>query len=344
MSGAGGAAAREVLQAVSRSFYLSLRFLPAPVRDPLGLAYLLARASDTVADAVGAGLAARVEALDAFAEALGIGPLEVVGKTEGGGPAGGDFEALVARVSEMFSRLPSGHSGETRLLKEIGAVLRLFGGVEPALQGEMRTVLATILRAQRGDLVRFAYAGPESPQSLQTAADLEAYTYAVAGCVGEFWTRVCVLQMPGCTLLDPARLLVLGRRFGQALQLVNILRDLPEDLSAGRCYLPAEELRAEGLAPGELLKEPQRARRIFERWLGKAVEWLADGEDYVRGIRGVRLRFSVSLPRRIGAATLTLLQRSPSLETPGRVRVGRGTVLACAFESLREALSLPPKR
>ena len=39
-----------LLRQVSRSFYLSLRVLPSAVREPIGLAYLLARAADTVAD------------------------------------------------------------------------------------------------------------------------------------------------------------------------------------------------------------------------------------------------------------------------------------------------------
>ncbi|CAN5646469.1 phytoene/squalene synthase family protein [soil metagenome] len=39
-----------LLKAVSRSFYLTLRLLPAPVRESIALAYLLARISDTRAD------------------------------------------------------------------------------------------------------------------------------------------------------------------------------------------------------------------------------------------------------------------------------------------------------
>ena len=38
------------LRSVSRSFYLSLAILPRSLREPIGLAYLLARAADTVAD------------------------------------------------------------------------------------------------------------------------------------------------------------------------------------------------------------------------------------------------------------------------------------------------------
>src|ERR1700753_1476657 len=39
-----------LLKSVSRSFYITLRVLPAVMRDPIGLAYLLARAADTIAD------------------------------------------------------------------------------------------------------------------------------------------------------------------------------------------------------------------------------------------------------------------------------------------------------
>ena len=39
-----------LLKRVSRAFYLSIRVLPEPVRRPVGLAYLLARAADTIAD------------------------------------------------------------------------------------------------------------------------------------------------------------------------------------------------------------------------------------------------------------------------------------------------------
>jgi farnesyl-diphosphate farnesyltransferase len=39
-----------LLKGVSRSFYLTLRILPIGMRDPVGLAYLLARAADTIAD------------------------------------------------------------------------------------------------------------------------------------------------------------------------------------------------------------------------------------------------------------------------------------------------------
>src|SRR5256886_6145244 len=55
-----------LLKNVSRSFYLTLRVLPAPLRTPMGLAYLLARAADTIADTQLIPPAQRLELLLSF--------------------------------------------------------------------------------------------------------------------------------------------------------------------------------------------------------------------------------------------------------------------------------------
>ncbi len=49
------------------------------------------------------------------------------------------------------------------------------------------------------DLERFD--NPKEVRVLGTAADLDEYTYLVAGCVGEFWTRLC---FPACSQLREA--------------------------------------------------------------------------------------------------------------------------------------------
>jgi farnesyl-diphosphate farnesyltransferase len=52
-----------ILRTVSRSFYISIRFLPRRLREPVGLAYLLARATDTVADTAQIPALVRAETL-----------------------------------------------------------------------------------------------------------------------------------------------------------------------------------------------------------------------------------------------------------------------------------------
>jgi len=52
-----------LLRDVSRSFYLTLRVLPKEIRPQVSLAYLLARATDTIADTKAVPRAKRVFAL-----------------------------------------------------------------------------------------------------------------------------------------------------------------------------------------------------------------------------------------------------------------------------------------
>src|SRR5688572_14192596 len=52
-----------VLRDVSRSFYWTIRVLPSSIRTQIGLAYLLARATDTIADTGMVPVAQRTEVL-----------------------------------------------------------------------------------------------------------------------------------------------------------------------------------------------------------------------------------------------------------------------------------------
>src|SRR5437879_11786056 len=60
----------ELLKPVSRSFYLSIRLLPRALREPVALAYLLARPSDTIPDRHAAPAYKRIALLDRFARAI----------------------------------------------------------------------------------------------------------------------------------------------------------------------------------------------------------------------------------------------------------------------------------
>ena len=61
---------QQLLKNVSRSFYLSIRLLPREMREPISLAYLLARASDTLADSGELKADIRSELLSSFSELL----------------------------------------------------------------------------------------------------------------------------------------------------------------------------------------------------------------------------------------------------------------------------------
>ncbi|MGD9693829.1 MAG: phytoene/squalene synthase family protein [Phycisphaerales bacterium] len=98
-------------------------------------------------------------------------------------------------------------------------------------------------------------------QGYQTRTDLQRYCYRVASTVGLICISVWGLKDPATT--PRARELAIHR--GLAFQLTNILRDIKEDLAAGRCYIPREDLARHNLTPDDLLhwRHPDRCAALI---------------------------------------------------------------------------------
>jgi farnesyl-diphosphate farnesyltransferase len=289
----------QLLRSVSRSFYLTIRILPARLRPPIGLAYLLARASDTIADSADISPAERREHLSRF-NAL----------VQQGGRDG---------IEQIQARIRSEHAGENVLIAELGRCLEWLESLGEFDREQVRAVLAKIIRGQDLDLARFA----DTSRTIALRADeeLEEYTYLVAGCVGEFWTEVCMHHLPRYSDLSVDRLRTLGVEYGKALQLVNILRDLPADFASGRCYLPADDSTVASWS-----QQPAAARNTYTRWVHRAADLLESGRQYIRSLNPARLRAGCYLPWELGRQTLSLLAARMPLETKERVKVPRSAV------------------
>jgi farnesyl-diphosphate farnesyltransferase len=299
-----------LLRDVSRSFYLTLRVLPGRVRTPIGLAYLLARTTDTIADTELIALEQRLEALRALRERI-----------QGRGAAPLDFGALARQ---------QGSRPEGILLENCEASLALLDHLPPADRQLVREVLDTITSGQELDLRRFAGASASALVALDTDEELDDYTYRVAGCVGEFWTRMCRAHLFPKAPVDDAFLLANGVRFGKGLQLVNILRDVAADLRHGRCYVPAERLAALGLKPEDLLRpasEP-RLRPLYHEYLDRAEAHLLAGWAYTNALprRCARVRLACAWPILIGRETLKLLRAGNALDPAQPIKVTRRQV------------------
>jgi farnesyl-diphosphate farnesyltransferase len=286
----------DILKGVSRSFYLSVRFLPRQIRLTIALGYLLARASDTIADTNGMAPSLRIEFLKQFLARI---------------RASNSPTAL--EVGPFLDRQAEG--SEKNLLLKINRILQSLGAISPRHRELVAEVLSKIIRGQTLDIERFEI-GP-GVHGLPDGNSLEEYTYLVAGSVGEFWTKVCLLEWPAYSHLAEAKLLALGRDFGQGLQLINILRDFPNDLSHGRSYLPVPDL-------GRVVANPDVARSEWEGWRQRAINYLEEGWQYVNAIRPPRVRFACAVPLFIGLRTLAKLAEQPSLR-PG-VKISRNEV------------------
>ena len=215
---------------VSRSFFLSLRLLPRAVRPSVSLAYLLARASDTIADSVSSPPDERVEQLQRL--------------------------TTTRSVTLTMPRDPS----ESELLASVPALMQWLDS-SPDREA-IGKVWALIREGQIFDVARFPSPVPLAP------GELERYVYLVAGSVGEFWTDVCFHNVPDFSTAAPEEMRTLGRLFGEGLQRINILRDRHSDRDQGRIYVPESHFEAElaaareGLAAGRRYSALTRSRRI----------------------------------------------------------------------------------
>jgi len=286
----------DVLKGVSRSFYLSLRFLPAPMRRPAGIAYLLARASDTIADSATIPAEERMAFLDLHA-----------GQVEGSTQAAPWPQRLIDGTPDPK---------EKRLLENHVRILEALRGIEPVSLALIREVLSIIIGGQKLDLERFGNASSENIIALPDDSALDDYMWRVAGCVGEFWTKLGFATLGGRFSQAPhARLLQLAAGYGSGLQIVNILRDLPADLRAGRCYLPVADPHDEA----ELMA-------AFRAWRKIALRHIGDGMEYSKNLRSKRLRIASSLPALIGRETLGLLENATFSELEKGIRIPRRRV------------------
>jgi farnesyl-diphosphate farnesyltransferase len=298
-----------LLRSVSRSFYLSIRFLPVQLREPIALAYLLARATDSVADTTEISNAVRLETLKMLSDGIqGKASCEVV-------------------VDLIASFVPlEGNTSERQLLESLPDCLRWLSQIEQADRNDIRVVLEKITHGQMLDLERFD--NPQEIRALGTPADLDEYTYLVAGCVGEFWTRLCFRHVRNFARLSEDEMLALGKRYGMALQLTNVLRDAGSDLRGGRCYFSEYELNAAHLTASQILSEPERFQPIYRTWLEKAKAGLECGMQYSRTIENRRVRGATVLPALIGARTLALLDQAGAGALQRTVKVSRREVRA----------------
>ena len=129
---------KAILKSVSRSFYLTIRFLPQPLREPVSLAYLLARATDTMADTATIPCAIRLTILRDFARVI-AGEL--------------DFNAVTQPLRDFAAEQNNPH--ERKLIENLRECVDWLAKLDPGDRDDIRGVLKTIVRGQELDVRHF---------------------------------------------------------------------------------------------------------------------------------------------------------------------------------------------
>jgi farnesyl-diphosphate farnesyltransferase len=218
------ASLEDLLEKTSRTFALSIPVLPEPTRREVMIAYLLFRIADTFEDASHWTPEDRIAAL-------------------------ADFKALLQRDdrprAELLARAwvsknIASHPGYRELMAQTPFVLDAFFALSPGAIAPIREhvgrsadgMASIVARTRLGSL------------TLHSVRELQDYCYLVAGIVGEMLSELFLLDRPALSGIA-GFLRERAATFGEALQLVNILKDSADDAKEGRRYLPEEVPKAD---------------------------------------------------------------------------------------------------
>ncbi|MDX1568607.1 MAG: phytoene/squalene synthase family protein, partial [Longimicrobiales bacterium] len=208
----------------SRSFHFAARLFPPEVRRRITGVYVFCRFTDDLVDEADGrperhGGSGRPQAMHR-------------GRTDRHptDPAGPDRSSIRNRLDAWRRLVRRAHGGA-----ETGVPL-LDQVVGPAgYRGIPLAYLDELLSGVEMDI---------DPGEYHDLEALRVYTYRVASVVGGWITEELGVRNPG--ILDRAFAL------GHAMQMTNILRDVGEDLRAGRLYLPLDRMAAHGILRSDL--------------------------------------------------------------------------------------------
>ncbi|MBT6275220.1 MAG: phytoene/squalene synthase family protein [Chromatiales bacterium] len=306
---------KDALQAVSRTFALTIPQLPGALECVVGNAYLLCRIADTVEDA------AELDSIDKQRFAMRF--VDVVA-----GRAGAETFA-----EELAPRLvgPTPAS-ERELVSNTPRVVTMTHSFNEV----QREALLRCVRIMSQGMAEFQ----EDPSlgGLSDMAEMDRYCYHVAGVVGEMLTA---LFCEHCKQLrsDKDKMMELAVSFGQGLQMTNILKDIWEDRKRGACWLPGSLFGAHDV---DLALVTEKSGNIgfgagLNELIGIARGHLSNALDYTLMLPasepGIR-RFCLWA---LGMAVLTLrrIAQQPNFRSSDEVKISRRAVRATvAFSSL----------
>jgi farnesyl-diphosphate farnesyltransferase len=311
---------RSMLPLVSRTFALGIKLLPSRLEPPVRLGYLLCRIADTIEDDLALSPERKAELLDAFLACFDDPRnAEVFGETNRELTTADDYVDLVAATGPVFT---------------------LYRNLDAGTQGILRRWVEEMVRGMR----RFVVAHPRGIR-IASVDEYHQYCYYVAGTVGHLLTD---LWHHHSTLIDGrvyARLLDDCEPFGEALQSVNILKDIAWDAERENAiYVPGELLSAHGSTHERILDEPSRAanRAALAPLMRIAQDDIERSLRYIEHLplMAVRIRLFCVLPVLFAVATMREIERSEAMLVPGGgVKIARSEVKALIFAASTSTLT-----
>ncbi|MFQ5599641.1 MAG: squalene/phytoene synthase family protein, partial [Candidatus Krumholzibacteriia bacterium] len=301
--------------------------LPGALGDAVLQADLFCRIADTVEDSPHLDPACKPACLEEYSRLF---------------PLRDGWEGRVRAWSHHFGDLED-RGADHELCSRAEAVFRAFQAVPAHLRAPVEDCVREMALGMR-DFTARRVASPGGRLQLESIAELEQYCHCVAGTVGQMLCRLFASSSRHFDALRQQRMRELAGRFGLAMQLTNIIKDVAEDARRGACYVPRLLAARHRLDPEEILDPQQRpqARAVLRELAVYAVQALDAALDFTLIIprREARLRLFCLWPIFLAVRTLRRVLQDERLFVPGaRPRITRHEVRHCLGRATLAVLS-----
>lgn len=298
---------QEILPEVSRTFSLSIRFLPGNLGRSVLSAYLLCRIADTLEDDPLASVERKIRLLDQLLDC---------------------FDSTAA--ADSYPRAVQGVTGEPahlKLVQHTDLVFAYFRTLPERSQQRVRHWVNEMVQGMK----KFVRLHPQGIR-IQTLNEYKEYCYYVAGTVGYLLTDLWYEHSPSIGSEEYRVLLTRCAAFGEALQTVNILKDIAWDAEhENSIYIPQQSLKEFG-SSHQMLLSPKHLRQnhaAIAELIQLAWSDLDEAMTYLLSIPkpAVPIRLFCILPLLFAYATLRdLTQSTAMLQSGGTVKISRAEV------------------
>ncbi|HEY0972117.1 MAG TPA: phytoene/squalene synthase family protein [Gemmatimonadales bacterium] len=288
---------REILPAASRTFAIGIRVLPGTLGRAVLASYLICRVADTVEDERSIAPAEKDALLGRMLECL-------------------DDHGAAARFAALVPPL-TGDAEHARLVRHADDVFTVFHSLPEGTRRHVRRWVTEMVTGMRDFVLRH-------PQGIRirTLAEYREYCHYVAGTVGYLLTDLWHEHSAAVGAHHHQALLRHCEAFGQALQAVNILKDVARDaVDENSIYVPEEMLLRQGSSHATLLDPAfgRRSHAAVTELIELAWRDLDEARRYLLLIprRAAAIRLFCALPLLLAHATLRELTATTAMLTPG---------------------------
>lgn len=144
------------------------------------------------------------------------------------------------------------------------------------------------------------------------------YIYGSAEVIGLFMAKI---------LDTPEEWYPAAKMLGRAMQYINFIRDIKEDIKLGRRYLPLDGFKLKNLSPEEVMNNKEEFERFLRAQIDQYFEWQKDAEPGFKHMPR-RYRIPIKTASDMYKWTGKQIQKNPLIVFEKKVKPSKGRIVS----------------